>query len=143
LLWVGGGLTTMVGIKLQDSIVKSFGMGRVFKVRRCARSPPCMINVALVSTCASSGRSYMLLLQENTSSINSLDFHRQEDLLVTACEDDSVHLYNIESGTVDKTVFSRKYGVAHIRFTHHPYSVVYASNKVGCSRKRTPAALLA
>lgn len=68
-------------------------------------------------------------LQENTGRINSLDFHRREDLLVTAGEDDSVHLYNINSGTVEKTVFSRKYGVAHIRFTHHPYSVVYASNK--------------
>lgn len=69
------------------------------------------------------------LMQENTGRINSLDFHRREDLLVTAGEDDSVHLYNISSGTVDKTVFSRKYGVAHIRFTHHPLSVVYASNK--------------
>lgn len=49
---------------------------------------------------------------------------------MTAGEDDSVHLYNINSGTVEKTVFSRKYGVSHIRFTHHPQSVVYASNKV-------------
>ena len=27
--------------------------------------------------------------------INSLDFHRKEDLLVTASEDDSVRLYDI------------------------------------------------
>lgn len=87
----------MVGISLHDGLMRTFGMGRVFK--------------------------------ENTGRINSLDFHRREDLLVTAGEDDSVHLYNINSGTVEKTVYSRKYGVSHIRFTHHPQSVVYASNK--------------
>lgn len=75
-------------------------------------------------------RGARLLPQDNAGRINSLDFHRREDLLVTAGDDDSVHLYNIHSGTMDKTVFSRKYGVAHIRFTHHPQSVVYASNKV-------------
>jgi WD40 repeat protein len=122
----------MVGVKLQDDIVRSFGMGRVFKV--CAS----WFAQAYAVTCRKHldqlrQMALLLPLQENTGCINSLDFHRQEDLLVTACEDDSVHLYNIESGTVDKTVFSRKYGVAHIRFTHHPYSVVYASNKASCA----------
>lgn len=76
--------------------------------------------------------------QDNAGRINSLDFHRREDLLVTAGDDDSVHLYNIQSGTMDKTVFSRKYGVSHIRFTHHPQSVVYASNKVQCVGLHAP-----
>ena len=74
-----------------------------------------------------------MLSQDNSARINSLDFHRREDLLVTAGDDDSIHLYNTTSGTQQKTVFSRKYGVAHITFTHHPQSIVYASNKVSAA----------
>lgn len=53
-----------------------------------------------------------------------------EDLLVTAGEDDSIRTYNTTSGTSSKVLFSKKYGVAHICFTHDPQSVIYASTKV-------------
>lgn len=33
--------------------------------------------------------------------INSLDFHRKDDLLVTASEDDSVRLYDIANARFD------------------------------------------
>ncbi len=59
-----------------------------------------------------------------------MDFHRVEDLLVTAGEDDSIRTYNTTSGTSSKVLFSKKYGVAHICFTHDPQSVIYASTKV-------------
>eukprot|EP00192_Tetraselmis_astigmatica_P014008 CAMPEP_0117677744 /NCGR_PEP_ID=MMETSP0804-20121206/16907_1 /TAXON_ID=1074897 /ORGANISM="Tetraselmis astigmatica, Strain CCMP880" /LENGTH=312 /DNA_ID=CAMNT_0005487045 /DNA_START=316 /DNA_END=1255 /DNA_ORIENTATION=+ len=67
--------------------------------------------------------------QDNEGRINSLDFHRTDDLLVTAGEDDSIHLYDTQSGVLQKTLFSKKYGVHSIAFTHHPNSVIYASNK--------------
>lgn len=36
-----------------------------------------------------------LLLKFQVGKINSIDFHRKEDLLVTASEDDSVRFYDI------------------------------------------------
>lgn len=70
-------------------------------------------------------------LQDNQGRINSLAFHRSEDLMVTAGEDDSIHLYNLLSGSMEKVLMSKKHGVAHVAFTHHPQNVVYASRKVG------------
>ena len=51
--------------------------------------------------------------------------------MVTAGEDDSIHLYNLLSGSMEKVLMSKKHGVAHVAFTHHPQNVVYASRKVG------------
>ncbi|BDA44001.1 WD repeat-containing protein 82 [Coccomyxa sp. Obi] len=69
------------------------------------------------------------VFKDNAARINSLDFHKSEDLLVTAGEDDSIRTYNTQSGTSSKVLFSKKYGVAHICFTHDPQSVIYASTK--------------
>ena len=62
--------------------------------------------------------------------INSLDFHRSEDLLVTASDDDAIRLYNTQNGSEIKQLFSKKHGVCNICYTHAPQAVVYASNKV-------------
>lgn len=70
------------------------------------------------------------MLQEYQSRINSLDFHRSADLLVTAADDDSIKLYGLETGTPHKTLHSKKYGISHVNFTHHPSAIVFASNKV-------------
>ncbi|KAL3526394.1 hypothetical protein ACH5RR_011050 [Cinchona calisaya] len=59
--------------------------------------------------------------------ISSLDFHRADDLLVTASEDDSVRLYDIASGQLLKTTFHKKHGADRICFTHHPSSVICSS----------------
>ncbi|XP_022935475.1 protein ANTHESIS POMOTING FACTOR 1 isoform X1 [Cucurbita moschata] len=59
--------------------------------------------------------------------INSLDFHRKDDLLVTASEDDSVRLYDIANARLLKTTFHKKHGADRICFTHHPSSVICSS----------------
>ncbi|KAK6928377.1 WD40 repeat [Dillenia turbinata] len=59
--------------------------------------------------------------------INSIDFHRTDDLLVTASEDDSVRLYDIANAKLLKTTFHKKHGADRICFTHHPSSVVCSS----------------
>ncbi|KAM7509167.1 hypothetical protein LguiA_019620 [Lonicera macranthoides] len=59
--------------------------------------------------------------------INSLDFHRTADLLVTACEDDSVRLYDIANAKLLKTTYHKKHGADRICFTHHPSSVLCSS----------------
>ncbi|GAB4813270.1 hypothetical protein N2152v2_000316 [Parachlorella kessleri] len=61
--------------------------------------------------------------------INSLDFHRTEDLLVTASDDDVIEVYNTQTATVTQRLLSKKYGVANCVFTHDPNSVIYSSNK--------------
>ncbi|KAL4388010.1 hypothetical protein GQ457_09G009240 [Hibiscus cannabinus] len=59
--------------------------------------------------------------------INSLDFHRKDDLLVTASEDDSVRLYDIANAKLIKTTYHKKHGADRICFTHHPSSVICSS----------------
>ncbi|OMO59267.1 hypothetical protein CCACVL1_24964 [Corchorus capsularis] len=59
--------------------------------------------------------------------INSLDFHRKDDLLVTASEDDSVRLYDIANAKLLKTTYHKKHGADQICFTHHPSSVICSS----------------
>ncbi|CAI0455064.1 unnamed protein product, partial [Linum tenue] len=59
--------------------------------------------------------------------INSVDFHRKDDLLVTASDDDSVRLYDIASAKLLKTTFHKKHGADRICFTHHPSSVICSS----------------
>lgn len=61
--------------------------------------------------------------------VNSVDFHRSEDLLVTAGEDDAIRLYNTQSGVEIKHLFSKKHGVCNLCYTHAPQAVVHASNK--------------
>ncbi|KAL2943257.1 Protein ANTHESIS POMOTING FACTOR 1 [Bienertia sinuspersici] len=66
--------------------------------------------------------------------INSIDFHRTSDLLVTASADDSVRLYDIVNANsfamvfrLLKTTYHKKHGADRICFTHHPSSVVCSS----------------
>ncbi|PSR87558.1 WD repeat-containing protein [Actinidia chinensis var. chinensis] len=59
--------------------------------------------------------------------INSLDFHRTADLLITASEDDSVRLYDIANAKLLKTTYHKKHGADRICFTHHPSSVICSS----------------
>ncbi|EFJ21707.1 hypothetical protein SELMODRAFT_106264 [Selaginella moellendorffii] len=59
--------------------------------------------------------------------INSLDFNPSEDLLVTACDDESIRLYDTANAKLTKTTQSKKYGVDQICFTHSSHSVVCSS----------------
>lgn len=59
--------------------------------------------------------------------IHSIDFHRKDDLLVTASEDDSVRLYDIANAKLLKSTYHKKHGTDRICFTHHPSSVICSS----------------
>jgi COMPASS component SWD2 len=61
--------------------------------------------------------------------INSISFHRTEDLLVSASNDDAIRIYDTNRGKELNTLQSKKYGVANICYTHDPASVVYSSTK--------------
>ena len=45
-------------------------------------------------------------------------------------DDDSIRLYSTSSGERGEVLFSKKYGVQNICFTHHPSNVLYATRKV-------------
>ena len=60
--------------------------------------------------------------------MNSLDFHRTEDLVITASDDDSIRLYSTETGERAEVLYTKKYGATHLRFTHHPSCVLSASH---------------
>lgn len=70
------------------------------------------------------------VFKENEGRVNSMDFHRREDLLVTATDDDAIRIYNTQRGELQSRLLSKKYGVANISFTHDPNSVIYSSTKV-------------
>ncbi|XP_074310810.1 protein ANTHESIS POMOTING FACTOR 1 [Silene latifolia] len=59
--------------------------------------------------------------------INSIDFHRTNDLLVTTSDDDSVRLFDIVNAKNLKTTYHKKHGADRICFTHHPSSLICSS----------------
>jgi len=69
------------------------------------------------------------VFKDNEGRINSLDFHHTDNLLVTAGDDNSIRIYNTNTGENSKTLFSKKYGVCCVNFTHHSDALLYASNK--------------
>ncbi|KAJ7545674.1 hypothetical protein O6H91_08G005500 [Diphasiastrum complanatum] len=74
-----------------------------------------------------SGMNIGAVFKDYCGKINSLDFHRTDDLLVTASDDESIRLYDTANATLTKTIHSKKYGVDQICFTHHSSSVIYSS----------------
>ena len=68
---------------------------------------------------------------ENTELINSIDFSPSGEQLITASDDDSIIIYDcVSEGKIKRTLFSRKYGVGNINYTHAGNTVIYSSNKV-------------
>jgi COMPASS component SWD2 len=66
--------------------------------------------------------------KDNVQRINSMDFRADGEFLVTAGNDESIHLYNVNTAKMVKTVFVKRYGVNIVRFTHHANTVLTASN---------------
>ncbi|XP_072025757.1 WD repeat-containing protein 82-like isoform X2 [Amphiura filiformis] len=71
-----------------------------------------------------------LFKDQNTDRINSLDFSHNGETLISSSEDDSIVIYDCLEGKPKKTLYSKKYGVDLIRFTHAVNTVIYTSNKV-------------
>jgi len=69
--------------------------------------------------------------RENSERINSIDFSPNGESLITGSDDDSIVIYDCaQEGRPKRTLFSRKYGVANINYTHAGNTVIYSSNKV-------------
>lgn len=61
--------------------------------------------------------------------ILSLDFDDPSDMLMTSQSDETIQLYSVKEGKLQKTLLSKKYGVKLAKFTHHSASIIYASTK--------------
>ena len=56
-----------------------------------------------------------------------MDFDETGTLLVTSSDDETLRLYSTETATSRKVLFSKKYGIDLVRFTHSPEAVICAS----------------
>lgn len=66
--------------------------------------------------------------KDHKERINSMCFNSKGNLLVTASDEDEIFMYNVETGKLKQSnVYSRKYGVKHINFTHSDTCILYAS----------------
>merc|ERR1712004_22086 len=70
------------------------------------------------------------IFKENTDKINSIDFSEDGTTLISSSDDDSIQIYDVVKGVPGKTLFSKKYGVDIIRYTHQANCVIYSSNKI-------------
>eukprot|EP00878_Enallax_costatus_P013899 GHUV01014534.1.p1 GENE.GHUV01014534.1~~GHUV01014534.1.p1 ORF type:complete len:275 (+),score=51.67 GHUV01014534.1:210-1034(+) len=69
------------------------------------------------------------ILKDHHAQINSIDFHRVHDLLITASADDTLQLYDTADAKHLCSIPSYKYGAQNVVWTHAPDRVVFASNK--------------
>jgi len=67
------------------------------------------------------------VFKDNTLPVNSMDFFHTGELLVTASDDESIHLYDCVTGKQTKVLFSKKYGIDLVRFTRDKNSILSAS----------------
>ncbi len=65
--------------------------------------------------------------KDNQKPISCLDFDDNGNFCVTASEDDSIHVYDTLHGRFKQLLYSKKYGVQHIRFTHRQTNVIHTS----------------
>jgi COMPASS component SWD2 len=70
------------------------------------------------------------VFQDNDHHVKNLDFSRCGSVCLTGSqEDESIQLYDALGGKKEKVIFSKKYGVGSVRFTHRPNNVIYSSTK--------------
>lgn len=70
------------------------------------------------------------VFRENTDRINSLDYSANGETLISSSDDDSIIIYDCQSGTPKRTLNSKKYGVDLIRYTHAANTAIHSSTKV-------------
>lgn len=66
---------------------------------------------------------------EQGRNFTSLDFDDKGDMCVSSSDDETIQLWDARSGKHAKVLYSKKYGVNLVRFTHRSSAVIYASTK--------------
>lgn len=68
--------------------------------------------------------------KENTQRINSVDFSVQGDTLISSSDDESIVIYDCQTGTPKRSLNSKKYGVDLIHYTHASNTAIHSSTKI-------------
>ena len=68
--------------------------------------------------------------KENTQRINSIDFSAQGDTLISSSDDESIVIYDCQTGSPKRSLNSKKYGVDLIHYTHASNTAIHSSTKV-------------
>ncbi|PRP79162.1 hypothetical protein PROFUN_09335 [Planoprotostelium fungivorum] len=68
------------------------------------------------------------VFKDNEKRINSIDISSDGELLLTSSDDESLQLYNTQTGKHLKTVYARRNGVDQAIFTHARETVLVASS---------------
>lgn len=61
--------------------------------------------------------------------INAIDFSQDGKTLISSSDDDTIRLYDCEKGVVKRELFSKKYGVDLIKYTHANNTAIHTSTK--------------
>ncbi|KAI1715386.1 WD domain, g-beta repeat domain-containing protein [Ditylenchus destructor] len=67
---------------------------------------------------------------DNTDKINHMDYTSDGQTLITSSNDDSITVYDCNTGTKSRSVNSKKYGVDLIHFAHTGKDAIHSSTKV-------------
>ncbi|CAD6194651.1 unnamed protein product [Caenorhabditis auriculariae] len=67
---------------------------------------------------------------DNTEEINSVSYSQDGVYMITSANDDSINIYNIQSGVKSRSVNSKKYGVGLIRYAPGANCAVHCSTKI-------------
>ncbi|KAI9907851.1 hypothetical protein PsorP6_004106 [Peronosclerospora sorghi] len=109
------------GVELSDSVVHSYSVARNFAPQK----PQILLPLSKLFN------DHFFDTQKDEIvpdlRITSLDFHRNGERCVTSRSDGVMSMINCLSGTVAKTILTKRYGVDIVRFTHHSDCVIYSS----------------
>jgi len=70
------------------------------------------------------------IFRENTQRINSVDFSVSGDTLISSSDDESIVIYDCQTGTPKRSLNSKKYGVDLIHYTHASNTAIHSSTKI-------------
>ncbi|DBA03287.1 TPA: hypothetical protein N0F65_011646 [Lagenidium giganteum] len=64
---------------------------------------------------------------EQDVQVSSIAFHEKGEVCVTSRNDGVLSVINCLSGMITKTIFTKRYGVDLVKFTHHPDCIIFSS----------------
>jgi len=70
------------------------------------------------------------VFKENSQRINSVDFSVQGDTLISSSDDESIVIYDCQTGIPKRSLNSKKYGVDLIHYTHASNTAIHSSTKI-------------
>lgn len=96
-----------------------------------AKLTPAKVCLPNASFCIAK-KSHFLFQQPNdtTTRVNSLSYGLKGDHMIMSTDDDSMFLYDMNTGLRSRSVNSKKYGCSHVKFASDSMCALHGSTKV-------------